>query len=400
MADRLRTVQARTNAKRNDDAPERSTDPNQGGFTRHERRHSDSHKCRAAESQRDSTERLRSQRLTARAREGALVPETALASQQHGAALRAGTLALARQHHAGINQKFMDTRKQGVKVIPEKLYSSLGSFGTNAWAQKDELHAPKHATTTMLSYGIAAVPDWSHGIGKHDYTLDTADPHDQGIWLGTRYSRPQAKPAWKAGPRGPPDPRLARWRGSPPEPREPQQLSSSAKDTAFLAARAAARQAESKELDDLRAMGVGNISARTSSPDKPGQSFSDLAAAAMAAREASSSKSTGSLGRTRPSTAPGISSLWYDPSRRPDPPKAAPRVTRKPDTLLDDFSWVTSPWGGAVGAVSSGSWASATRKVLTMPKQSPVPELDLMSLNPNSKEKKLMRFNAPIVPSG
>jgi hypothetical protein len=346
---------------------------------------SEAHRCRAAESQRAGSDRLRNARLTARAVEGPSVCETALASQQHGAALKSS--ARARQHHAGLKQNWMDTRKQGVKVMPERLEASLGSFGTNPWAQKAEPHAPRLATTTQLSYGIVAVPNWSKSVGAHDPTLDTVDPHGQGVWLGTRYSKPQAKPAWTQGPRGPPDPRMAKWRGNPPEPRGPNERP--AHETEWLANRAA-RKAESKELDELRQMGVGNMSARS----RAEHGAKGLAAAVRAVQAGGTSKSAPSL--ARPSTTPGISSLWYDPARRPAPKREAVAAAPKMSALLDDLSWVTSPFAQA----APGPWARAARSVITNTRAAPVPSLELDLLNPNSRANVVKRFKAPIVPSG
>ena len=47
---------------------------------------------------------------------------------------------------------------------------------TNAWAQKADRKTPRLATTMMVSYGVTAVPDWTHSIGR----LDLKEHHDQG----------------------------------------------------------------------------------------------------------------------------------------------------------------------------------------------------------------------------
>ena len=60
----------------------------------------------------------------------------------------------------------------------------------------------------------------------------------------------------------------------------------------------------------------------------------------------------------------------------------------------EDLSWVTSPWANGT------AWGKATSKALNATRPSPVPDLDLKVLMPNSKVKVAARLKAPIHPSG
>ena len=272
----------------------------------------------------------------------------------------------ASSRFAGLSQGEFDDRGRGKKQMWERKESSLQSFGTNAWAQKADRKTPRLATTMMVSYGVTAVPDWTHSIGR----LDLKEHHDQGgIWLGTRYSRSGEGKQHHPKPWRDPmaDPRMARWRGNPPNARgQPDVRPASA-----FAASSQRGANQQDELDDLRSMlSNGRPSARSRRPIS-----------------------------TQPTATPPV--LQTPPEVKQDfawavqlvAPEVFPKAKPK-----EDLSWVVGPWAGRAEEGSGGRWIEAARSALGRP--NPVPNLDLNQFTANSKASILARHKAYVRPSG